>query len=58
MEFLTQQGGKDKAAAADKDLPARVDNDDRGLLAKLPGGLGEKLDKLPGGLGKKVDDLL
>lgn len=67
VEFLKQHGGNDKAAAADKDLPARVDtDDDRGLLAKygidvdnllaeLPGGLG---DKLPGGLGKKLDDLL
>jgi hypothetical protein len=70
IAFLKQHGDGARASEAAKELPDRVDTDEhRGLLskygidvddllAKLPGGLGEKLDKLPGGLGKKLDDLL
>ena len=53
LELLRQRGDHDKAEAADKELPDRVDTDnDAGLLSKfgidpkdLLGGLG---DKIPG----------
>jgi hypothetical protein len=70
VDWLKEQGQHAMAAKANKELPAKVDTKkDKGLLAKygvdldsilakLPGGLGDKIDSLPGGLGKKLEDLL
>lgn len=65
-DLLRQQGQGDKADAADRELPQKVDTDDQGQLGilnklgidpKMISSLLDKLppgiaDKLPGGLGK------
>ena len=67
LDFLRQRGQGDKAAQADQELPDQVDTerdqnllsrfgiDVNDLLAKLPGGLG---DKIPGGLTDKLGGFL
>ena len=63
LNFLRDRGEHDKAAAADQELPAKVDTDDSGqrsILDRLGidlGSLSGLLDKLPGGLGDKLGGL-
>jgi len=63
LNFLRDRGEHDKAEAADKELPAKVDTDDSGdrsILDRLGidlGSLSGVMDKLPGGLGDKLGGL-
>ena len=59
VKQLRDAGHHDKAAKAEKELPAKVKKDDhQGLLDKI--GIDDSIiDKLPGGLGdKKLKDIL
>jgi hypothetical protein len=63
LNFLRDRGEHDKAQAADRELPAKVDTDDSGqrsILDRLGidlSALSGLLDKLPGGLGDKLGGL-
>ena len=55
---LREQGEKDKADRAERELPKKVKKDkDQGLLDQI--GLDDDLlDKLPGGIGDKLKGIL
>jgi hypothetical protein len=58
LELLRKQGDNDKAAQAESELPDQVDTDQHaGLLSRLGINPAELLAKLPGGLGDKLGGL-
>ena len=59
VKFLEDQGRHDDAQRANNELPNQVDHEkDAGLLAKFGIDPQELLAKLPGGLGDKLGGLL
>lgn len=59
INFLKDRGQHDKAQQASDELPDKVDSDtDTGLLSKFGVDPKELLAKLPGGLGDKLSGKL
>ena len=58
LDLLRQQGKDDQVGQADQELPDQVDTDQHAdLLSKLGISPAELLAKLPGGLGDKLGGL-